>query len=150
MAEVSHPGTVDIERRSQIIVCRKRVELCGGVGWSPSERHVAPIFSQHDSVSGAALYGPGPFQLPHCQIGVSVKTEKDAGRSLRIADDKTREGLAVGSAIGRTACLDGIFVKTWGLEEDAFLGLPKQSQQAEEQRECNEGGNHMRTLRGFQ
>jgi hypothetical protein len=28
--------------------------------------------------------------------------------------------------------------------------LPKKSQQAEQQRECNEGGNHMRALRGFQ
>jgi hypothetical protein len=28
--------------------------------------------------------------------------------------------------------------------------LPKKSQQAEHQRERSEGGNHMRTVRGFQ
>ena len=37
----------------------------------------------------------GPVQLPHREIGVSVKAEKDAGRSLRIADDETREELTV-------------------------------------------------------
>ena len=41
-------------------------------------------------------------------------------------------------------------METRGLEEDPFLGLPKKSQQAEQQRERNESGNHMRTLRGFQ
>ena len=79
-----------------------------------------------------------------------MKAEKDAGRSLRIADDETREELAIRSPVAHAASLDGVFVKTRRLEQDPFLGLPKKSQQAEQQRECNEGGNHMRVLRGFQ
>src|ERR1700694_3176313 len=93
MSEVGHPGTIDAERRFQIMVCRKRVELRCRVGRSPSERHIAAILSQHDSVTGTGLYGTGPFQLPHCEVSISVKTEKDAGCRLRITDDEAREWL---------------------------------------------------------
>jgi hypothetical protein len=79
-----------------------------------------------------------------------VKAEKNAARSLRITDDEAREGLAVRSSVARAAGLDGLLVKTRRLKEDPFLGLPKKSQQAEQQCERNEGGNHMRILRGFQ
>jgi hypothetical protein len=65
-----------------------------------------------------------------------VKAEKDAGGSLRIANNKAREKLAIRSPIAYAASLDGVFVKTRRLEEDPFLGLPKKSQQAEQQREC--------------
>ena len=79
-----------------------------------------------------------------------MKAEKNAGRSLRIADDKTREGLAIRSTVARAAGLHGSFVKTRRLKEYSFLGLPKKSQESDEQGEYNEGGNHTRTLRGFQ
>jgi len=91
-----------------------------------------------------------PLQLPHREVGVSVKAEKNAGRSLRIADDEAREGLAVRSLVTHAAGLDGISVKTGRLEEDTLLGSPKKSQRTEQQREHNEGNDHMRTLRGFQ
>jgi len=79
-----------------------------------------------------------------------VKGEKNARCSLRIADDETREQLAIRSEVAHATGLEGFLVKTRRLEEDPFLGLPKKSQQTEKQRERNEGGNHMRTLRGFQ
>jgi hypothetical protein len=91
-----------------------------------------------------------PFYLPHCEIRISVKAEKNAGCSLRIADDKTREQLAIRSAVTRAAGLHGSFVKTRRLKEYSLLGLPKKRQESDQQREYNEGGNHTRTLRGFQ
>src|ERR1700674_246276 len=150
VAEVSHPGPIDAERRFQIIVCRKSIELRGEVGGRPSEGHITAIFSQHDGESGAHFHGTCPFQLPHCQVGVSVKAEKDAGCSLWITDDETREKLTVRSAVARATGLDRVFVKTRWLKENPLLGLPKKSHQAEQQREHKEGGNHMRALRGFQ
>jgi hypothetical protein len=37
----------------------------------------------------------GPVQLPHREIGVSVKAEKNPGHSLRIANDETGKELTV-------------------------------------------------------
>lgn len=79
-----------------------------------------------------------------------MKAEKDAGRSLRIADDETCKMLAIRSAVARAAGLHGSFVKTRRLKEYPLLGLPKKSQESEQQREHNESGNHMRMPRGFQ
>jgi hypothetical protein len=79
-----------------------------------------------------------------------VKAEKNAGRSPGIAYDETREGLAIRSAIICAAGVRGVLMETWRLEEDLFLGLPEKSHQAEQQPERNKGGNHMRTMRGFQ
>jgi hypothetical protein len=79
-----------------------------------------------------------------------VEAEKNAGRTLRVANDETREELAIRSAVTHATGLDRIFVKTRRLKEDSFLGLPENSQQAEQQSECNEGGDHLRRLRGFQ
>jgi hypothetical protein len=79
-----------------------------------------------------------------------MKAQKNAGRSLGIAYDETREGLAIRSVVIRAASLHGVFVETRRLEEDLFLGLPEKTHQAEQQPERNKGGNHMRTLRGFQ
>src|SRR6266513_1345439 len=98
MSEVSYSGTIEAECRLQIIICGERIELRRGIGWFPSKRHIATIFSQHYSVSGARLYGMGPLQLPHRQICISVEAEKNAGRTPRVANDETREELAIGSA----------------------------------------------------
>jgi len=79
-----------------------------------------------------------------------VKAEKDSGRSLGVADYETCEELAIRSAVASAADLHGVFMKTRRLEEYPLLGLPKKSQQSEQQRDRNEGDNHVRTLRGFQ
>jgi hypothetical protein len=79
-----------------------------------------------------------------------VKAEKDGGGSLRITDDEAREKLTVRSLVAHAAGLDGSSVKTGRLEEDSLLGSPKKSDRAEQQREHNEGNDHMGALRGFQ
>src|ERR1700730_10387559 len=128
MAEVSHPGSIDAECRFQIVVCRERIELRGRVGWLPSQRHVAAILRQHDSVSGTGLYGAGPFQLPHGEVSISVEAEKDSRCSPGIADDETGKELAIRSAVANAVDLYRVFIKTRRLEEYPLLGLPKKRQ----------------------
>src|SRR6476469_1378102 len=135
MSEVSDLGSVNAGHRSQIVGCSKRVELRSGVGWLSPERHVTAILGQHDSISGAGLYIAGPFCLPHREVGISVKAEKNTERSSRIADNKAREELAIRSVVMHTACLAGNFMETGRLEEDLLLRLPEKRQQAEQQPE---------------
>jgi hypothetical protein len=79
-----------------------------------------------------------------------VETEQDSRCNPGIADDETGEELAIRSAVAGATDLYRVFIKTRRLEEYPLLGLPKKSQQSEQQPDRNEGGNHIRTVRGFQ
>ena len=150
MAERGYRRVSRAERGGQIVVCCQSVELCSGVSGSPSKRHVSAVFSQHYRIPSVLLDGLCPVHLPHREIGVPVKAEKNTGLSPRIADDETGEELTVRGPVAHPARLDRVSVKPRWLKENSLLRSPKKSQHGEQQREHNRCGNHMRALRGFQ
>jgi hypothetical protein len=79
-----------------------------------------------------------------------VEAEQDSRCNPGIADDETGEDLAIRSAVAGATDLYRVFIKSRRLEEYLLLRLPKNGQQSEQQPDRSEGGNHIRTLRGFQ
>jgi hypothetical protein len=75
VAEIRHTSAVDAKDDSQMIIGRASVELGSRIRGLSIEMHIATVFGQEDSVSGASLNRPGPIQLPYGKVGVSMKAE---------------------------------------------------------------------------
>jgi hypothetical protein len=135
MAEECHVVPIDTEGNSHMVVCRSCIELGTGVGRRSTERHVASVFGEENSVAGAVFDCSGPVELPYSQIGVSMKAYQHTWGFLRISDQEAGESLSVDCLIGHTPAVGYAFDQVRWLKEDSLLLAPQQDQRTQNERE---------------
>jgi hypothetical protein len=135
MAEECHVLPIDAESNSHVVVCGPCVELGAGVGRRSTERHVATVLGEKNSVAGAMLDGSSPVELPYSEIRVSVEGYQHTWSFLRISDQETRQPLSIDRLIRHAATVGYGFDQAGWLKEDSLLLAPQQGQRTQNERE---------------
>jgi len=95
-----HVRAIDGKGDAQIVVGGTCIELRARVSGVATERHVATILGEKDSVAGATLDVASPVELPDREIGIPVKGEQDTGSSPGIANEEADQLLGIHRLIG--------------------------------------------------
>ena len=126
---------IDTKGRNEVVMSGYRVELCIRVCRRPTEGHVTTILRKENSVSRFSLDSARPFQLPHCEISISMEGEQHTLGGSRISNDKSHQLLSVGGVVVHTPGFERRLIESWWLKENSLLGPPEKEEKAEQQPE---------------